>query len=146
MASLATKLASASLNRSFVTLPATAAGIRTVINRSAHYPSDDHHGHGHGHHESPATPSITALKTTSFNNNRSFVTAPAGLAQQKRFSHTSARETTNIPDFSKYKSGSGDTTNRAFSYFMVGTTGAVSFIGAKTTVADFLANMSASAD
>jgi ubiquinol-cytochrome c reductase iron-sulfur subunit len=29
---------------------------------------------------------------------------------------------------------------------MVGTTGAVSFLGAKTTVADFLANMSASAD
>jgi ubiquinol-cytochrome c reductase iron-sulfur subunit len=29
---------------------------------------------------------------------------------------------------------------------MVGTTGALSFLGAKTTVADFLANMSASAD
>ncbi|KAF9293397.1 hypothetical protein BGZ88_005424 [Linnemannia elongata] len=145
MASLATKLASASLNRSFVTLPATASGLRTVLNRSALYPSDDHHGH-HGHHESPATPSIPALKTTTLNNNRSFVTAPAGLSQQKRFNHTSARETTNIPDFSKYKSGSGDATNRAFSYFMVGTTGAVSFLGAKTTVADFLANMSASAD
>ncbi|KAH7057641.1 hypothetical protein BKA57DRAFT_132983 [Linnemannia elongata] len=73
MASLATKLASASLNRSFVTLPATASGLRTVLNRSALYPSDDHHGH-HGHHESPATPSIPALKTTSLNNNRSFVT------------------------------------------------------------------------
>ncbi|KAF9294550.1 hypothetical protein BGZ88_003676, partial [Linnemannia elongata] len=74
------------------------------------------------------------------------VLAPAGLAAQVRLNHSSARETTNIPDFSKYKSGSGDATNRAFSYFMVGTTGAVSFLGAKTTVADFLANMSASAD
>ncbi|KAF9146380.1 hypothetical protein BGX30_000726 [Mortierella sp. GBA39] len=73
MASLATKLASASLNRSFVTLPATASGLRTVLNRSALYPSDDHHGH-HGHHESPATPSIPALKSTPLNNNRSFVT------------------------------------------------------------------------
>ncbi|KAG0377039.1 hypothetical protein BGX24_006833, partial [Mortierella sp. AD032] len=139
MASLATKLASASLNRSFVTLPATASGLRTVLNRSALYPSDDNH-HGHGHHDSPATPSIPALKATSFNSNRSFVTAPAGLSQQKRFNHTSARETTTIPDFSKYKSGSGDATNRGFSYFMVGTTGALTFVGAKTTVADFLAN------
>ena len=73
MASLATKLASASLNRTFVTLPATAAGIRTVLNRSAHFSSDDDH-HGHGHHESPATPSLSGLKTTSFNSNRTFVT------------------------------------------------------------------------
>ncbi|KAF9112114.1 hypothetical protein BGX27_003963 [Mortierella sp. AM989] len=145
MASLATKLASASLNRTFITLPATAAGVRTVLNRSAHYSSDDDH-HGHGHHDTPATPSLPTLKTTSLNSNRTFVTAPAGIAQQKRFNHTSTRETTDIPSFDKYKSGSGDTSNRAFSYFMVGTTGALSFVGAKTTVADFLANMSASAD
>ncbi|KAG0050858.1 hypothetical protein BGZ83_004332, partial [Gryganskiella cystojenkinii] len=74
------------------------------------------------------------------------VLAPAGLAAQVRFNSSSSRETTQIPDFNKYKSGSGDMTNRAFSYFMVGTTGALTFIGAKTTVADFLANMSASAD
>ncbi|KAI8353707.1 Rieske [2Fe-2S] iron-sulfur domain-containing protein [Mortierella sp. GBAus27b] len=70
------------------------------------------------------------------------ILAPAGLAAQVRFNHN----TTNIPDFSKYKSGSGDASNRAFSYFMVGTTGALSFLGAKSTVSDFLANMSASAD
>ncbi|KAG0336961.1 hypothetical protein BG000_005959 [Podila horticola] len=145
MASLATKLASASLNRTFVTLPAGAAGLRTVLGRSVFYSSDDDH-HGHGHHDTPATPTLSALKVASPNNNRSFITAPAGIAMQKRFKHTSARETTQIPDFSKYKSGSGDTTNRGFSYFMVGTTGALSFVGAKTTVADFLANMSASAD
>ncbi|KAF9350626.1 hypothetical protein BGX26_011244 [Mortierella sp. AD094] len=74
------------------------------------------------------------------------VLAPAGLAAQVRLNHTTARDTTNIPSFDKYKSGSGDTSNRAFSYFMVGTTGALSFVGAKTTVSDFLANMSASAD
>ncbi|KAG0100528.1 hypothetical protein BGZ93_010851 [Podila epicladia] len=178
MASLATKLASASLNRTFVTLPAGAAGLRTVLGRSAFYSSDDDH-HGHGHHDSPATPTLSALKVATPNNNRSFITvttgsvgageerqyhaleaetkthcfppididlAPAGISIQKRFKHTSARETTQIPDFSKYKSGSGDSTNRGFSYFMVGTTGALSFVGAKTTVADFLANMSASAD
>ncbi|KAF8935395.1 hypothetical protein BGZ52_011892, partial [Haplosporangium bisporale] len=76
---------------------------------------------------------------------RSVIAPAAGLASQVRFNHSS-RETTQIPDFNKYKSGSGDSTNRGFSYFMVGTTGALSFVGAKTTVADFLANMSASAD
>jgi len=75
-----------------------------------------------------------------------YLIAPTGLATQVRLNHSSARDTTTIPDFSKYKNGSGDSTNRAFSYFMVGTTGAVSVVGAKTTVADFLANMSASAD
>ncbi|KAF9209988.1 hypothetical protein BGZ49_008486 [Haplosporangium sp. Z 27] len=74
------------------------------------------------------------------------VLAPAGLAAQVRLNHNSARETTDIPSFDKYKSGSGDASNRAFSYFMVGTTGALTFVGAKATVADFLANMSASAD
>ena len=73
MASLATKLASASLNRTFVTLPASAAGIRNVLGRSAHFGSDDDH-HGHGHHDSPATPSLHALKTVSLNANRTFVT------------------------------------------------------------------------
>ncbi|KAG0042352.1 hypothetical protein BGZ83_000561, partial [Gryganskiella cystojenkinii] len=73
MASLATKLASASLNRSFVTLPATAAAVRTVLGRSAHFGSDDGH-HGHGHHETPATPSLSGLKTISPNANRSFIT------------------------------------------------------------------------
>ncbi|KAF9157883.1 hypothetical protein DFQ26_008232 [Actinomortierella ambigua] len=141
---LASKLAQASLNRSFVTLPATATAVRSVFGRSAFYSSHDD-GHGH-HHESPATPSLSGLKTISRNNNRSFVTAPAGLAHQKRFNHSSSRDTTVIPDFGKYKSNSGDSTNRAFSYFMVGTTGAISFLGAKTTVADFLSNMAASAD
>ncbi|KAF9974640.1 hypothetical protein BGZ73_001903 [Actinomortierella ambigua] len=143
---LASKLVQASLNRSFVTLPATATAVRSVLGRSAFYSShDDGHGHGH-HHESPATPSLSGLTSISRNNNRSFITVPTGLAQQQRFNHTSSRDTTVIPDFSKYKSNSGDSTNRAFSYFMVGTTGAITFVGAKTTVADFLSNMAASAD
>ncbi|KAF9575620.1 hypothetical protein BGW38_008199, partial [Lunasporangiospora selenospora] len=146
MASLSTKLASAALNRTSVTLPASATAIRNVFSRSVFYGSGDDHGHGHGHHESPATPTNPAVKVAGPNRNRNYVTAPANISVQKRFNHTSARDTTLIPDFDKYKSGSGDSSNRAFSYFMVGTTGALSFMGAKTTVADFLANMSASAD
>ncbi|KAI1289113.1 hypothetical protein EDD11_009388, partial [Mortierella claussenii] len=74
MTSLATKLASASLNRSFVTLPATAAGVRAVFNRSTLYPLHDDAHHGHGHHETPVAPSLPGLKSISRNNNRTFVT------------------------------------------------------------------------
>ncbi|KAF2204049.1 ubiquinol-cytochrome c r [Delitschia confertaspora ATCC 74209] len=55
--------------------------------------------------------------------------------------------TTKIPSFQAYRKKSGDETGpRVFSYFMVGTMGALSALGAKATVQDFLVNMSASAD
>lgn len=45
-----------------------------------------------------------------------------------------ARETTNIPSFGKYKSTQNEVTNRVFQYFMVGTFGALTAMGAKATV------------
>lgn len=76
-----------------------------------------------------------------------------------------SRTTTDIPDWSKYKSGKDELTNRVFQYFMVGSFGAITAMGAKATVqgmlfrscrvhagwltvirTDFLVNMSASAD
>ncbi|KAJ5802727.1 Ubiquinol-cytochrome c reductase iron-sulfur subunit [Penicillium pulvis] len=54
--------------------------------------------------------------------------------------------TVKIPNFSKYKSNSSPRTNQVFSYFMAGTMGLASAVGAKATVQDFLVNMSASAD
>ncbi|KAK5000392.1 Cytochrome b-c1 complex subunit Rieske, mitochondrial [Elasticomyces elasticus] len=56
------------------------------------------------------------------------------------------KDTTAIPSFGKYKSKGGETTNKVFQYFMVGSFGALSAMGAKATVQDFLVNMSASAD
>ena len=80
--------------------------------------------------------------------------------------HDSSR----IPDFSKYMSRRGESSNRVFQYFMVGAMGAITAAGAKATVngkhfslstypgvshwqltrcvrlSDFLVNMSASAD
>ncbi|KAI9821871.1 MAG: hsp70 nucleotide exchange factor fes1 [Pycnora praestabilis] len=56
------------------------------------------------------------------------------------------KPTTMIPDFSHYKSKRGETTNRTFQYFMVGSMGLLAAAGAKATVQDFLVNMSASAD
>lgn len=55
-------------------------------------------------------------------------------------------DTHSVPDFSKYMKKSSDTTSRAFTYFMLGTTGFVTAAGAKALVQDFLANMAASAD
>ncbi|KAI9874418.1 MAG: hsp70 nucleotide exchange factor fes1 [Pleopsidium flavum] len=54
--------------------------------------------------------------------------------------------TTKIPSFKNYMAKGGETSNKVFSYFMVGTLGALTAAGAKATVQDFLVNMSASAD
>lgn len=62
---------------------------------------------------------------------------------QTRLQHTN---TTTVPDFFKYKKTGDYESSRAFTYFMVGTTGFLGAAGAKATVTDFLANMSASAD
>lgn len=57
-------------------------------------------------------------------------------------------KTTKVPDFSKYMTkGSGSVgVNQLFGYFMVGTMGAITAAGAKSTIQEFLVNMSASAD
>ncbi|WFD29154.1 quinol--cytochrome-c reductase [Malassezia sp. CBS 17886] len=49
------------------------------------------------------------------------------------------------PDFSAYRSKNTDA-NRAFSYFIVGSLGAVSAMSAQSTVTNFLSTMSASKD
>ncbi|MCJ1236551.1 hsp70 nucleotide exchange factor fes1 [Varicellaria rhodocarpa] len=68
------------------------------------------------------------------------------------------KPTTKIPSFKAYMSKKGETSNKTFQYFMVGTMGLLSAAGAKATVqvpravwlivgvTDFLVNMSASAD
>ncbi|KAI1648713.1 ubiquinol-cytochrome c reductase iron-sulfur subunit, mitochondrial [Daldinia loculata] len=55
-------------------------------------------------------------------------------------------KSTKIPDFSHYMAKSSYNTNLLFQYFMVGTMGAITAAGAKSTVQEFLKNMSASAD
>ncbi|ANB10913.1 ubiquinol--cytochrome-c reductase catalytic subunit RIP1 [Sugiyamaella lignohabitans] len=52
-----------------------------------------------------------------------------------------------VPDFTPYmKENRNEDSNRAFSYFMVGTMGVISAAAARATVQDFLTTMSASAD
>jgi ubiquinol-cytochrome c reductase iron-sulfur subunit len=61
--------------------------------------------------------------------------------------HTSAavRDSTQVPDFSSYRASS-TSSNRALSYFMVGSLGVLSASVAKSTVTEFLSTMAASAD
>ncbi|RKU47265.1 hypothetical protein DL546_009001 [Coniochaeta pulveracea] len=57
-----------------------------------------------------------------------------------------AQKSTQVPDFSHYMAKSSGSTNQLFGYFMVGTLGAISAAGAKSTIQEFLKNMAASAD
>ncbi|GAM90153.1 hypothetical protein ANO11243_081930 [Dothideomycetidae sp. 11243] len=78
------------------------------------------------------------------------VRASAAGAMQTRhdssYSSPFRKESTSIPSFAKYRNSGGEMGLKTFQYFMVGTMGAVTAMGAKNTVQDFLVNMSASAD
>lgn len=65
--------------------------------------------------------------------------ATAGQSQQTSsfdspFRGAEGSPTTKIPSFGKYMAKGGETTNKVFSYFMVGTLGAITAMGAKATV------------
>jgi ubiquinol-cytochrome c reductase iron-sulfur subunit len=65
---------------------------------------------------------------------------------QQRLIHTSVavKDTPEVPDFSAYRTN--PESNRALSYFMVGSMGVISASAAKSTVSEFLQSMAASAD
>ncbi|KAK7427474.1 hypothetical protein QQZ08_006080 [Neonectria magnoliae] len=87
----------------------------------------------------PAVPAVRALSTTAMRPDSATASA---------YSSPFRGETkgSKIPDFGAYVSKNGENKNKLFSYFMVGALGAVSAAGAKSTVQEFLVNMSASAD
>lgn len=61
-------------------------------------------------------------------------------------STTKALSSYDHPDYSNYLNQRGESTNRNFTYFMVGSMGLLSAAGAKSTVEAFLSSMAASAD
>jgi len=65
---------------------------------------------------------------------------------QQRFIHSSVarRDAPEVPDFSGYRANTDS--NRALSYFMVGSMGIISASAAKSSVSEFLQSMAASAD
>lgn len=95
-------------------------------------------------HQLPAVRACTALSSHS----RSISEVSISSSFDSPFKGVgSSGKTTRIPSFAKYRNKSGDESGpKVFQYFMVGTMGALSALGAKATVQDFLVNMSASAD
>ncbi|KAF2816448.1 uncharacterized protein BDZ99DRAFT_136256 [Mytilinidion resinicola] len=67
------------------------------------------------------TRSVSEVSTTS-----SFDSPFKGLG--------SSQGTTKIPSFAKYRNKSGESSTKVFQYFMVGTMGAITAMGAKATV------------
>ncbi|RMZ75926.1 hypothetical protein DV738_g5214, partial [Chaetothyriales sp. CBS 135597] len=81
-------------------------------------------------------------------NQRRHRASAVGPTSQSTFnaSASSPVDTTKIPSFKAYRSKAAEVSNRTFQYFVVGTMGLLTAVGAKATVQDFLVNMSASAD
>lgn len=86
-----------------------------------------------------ATLPVRALSTSAARQDASSPSSYAGTFQ-------GSDKANRVPDWGHYRSDKSTTTNQLFGYFMVGGMGAISAAGAKSTVEEFLKNMSASAD
>ncbi|KKA28899.1 hypothetical protein TD95_004159 [Thielaviopsis punctulata] len=86
-------------------------------------------------------PAVRALSTTAVRDGGASAPSSSYTAPFK-----GDPQTNQIPSFGKYMSKKPEGVNKLFGYFMVGAMGAVSAAGAKSTVQEFLVNMSASAD
>lgn len=97
-----------------------------------------------------AEPPCRRARSSGTDNALSRYRAASPLASyQPRYLSTSAKAldaASQVPDFGKYTKSTSQDSSRAFSYFMVGSMGLVTAAGAKSTVTDFLTNMSASSD
>ncbi|KAF8712284.1 Ubiquinol cytochrome reductase transmembrane region, partial [Rhizoctonia solani] len=141
--------------RVFVNLPATAYAsangvpIARGLNLAARAAAGaHHHGHGHGpRSDIPPTWASSVRLSPGGLASKTTVSALPTAPGSSRPMHTSAvtKRDINVPDFSPYRANS-DESNRALSYFMIGSLGVLSATAAKSTVTDFLASMSASAD
>ncbi|GAA5857966.1 hypothetical protein JCM8547_006642 [Rhodosporidiobolus lusitaniae] len=135
---------------------ARASGVPVARALTFSFPGQSS-SHGHGGHgeEGPrgdSTPKWAARNDVTVNGlvQRTKVNAsPRTFGSQQRFLSTTPATrdaASQVPDFSKYTKGTDQDSGRAFSYFMVGSMGLVTAAGARSTVADFLTNMSASSD
>ena len=84
----------------------------------------------------PATAILTPSVTAATQQRRGRADAQAGSSFDSPFDRSggTARRTEDIPDFGHYKSSSAEVTNSVFQYFMVGTLGMLTAVGAKNTV------------
>ncbi|KIJ21543.1 hypothetical protein PAXINDRAFT_165014 [Paxillus involutus ATCC 200175] len=141
--------------RKSINLPPTARALPSGLpsaprlNLAARAPSDGHdHGNGAGPRADVPSRFTGGVKTTSVGLvSRTFVSPPTTSFLQHRLLHTSAvaKDAPEVPDFSPYRPASEET-NRAMSYFMVGSLGVLSASVAQSTITGFLQSMAASAD
>ncbi|KAL1703749.1 Rieske [2Fe-2S] iron-sulfur domain-containing protein [Schizophyllum commune] len=130
------------------TLPSGVPAAPSLLNLRARAPADAH-GHDHGH--GAAGPRSDAIPKWAGGMNlgayKSYVSVPPTARFQQRSVHTSAPVASEpkVPDFSHYRAKDKNS-NRALSYFMVGSMGLLSASVAKSSIAEFLRTMSASAD
>ncbi|CAG8513874.1 3697_t:CDS:2, partial [Racocetra persica] len=138
------RLATAALNRTFINAPYTAVAIKKLFESSNKF--------RHDFHVSPNSLIVGAKRRSdgSILSKSILNAAPSTGISQRRLSSSStavdSSKSTIVPDFSKYRKNADENTSRAFTYLMVGTTGALTAVGAKNSITDFLVNMSASAD
>jgi len=134
------------------TVRALPSGIPSapLLNLAARAPSHGHDDHGHGsgpRSDKPARFVGGVSKCTSSSLvSKTFLASPP-TSFQPRYIHTSAsvKDAPQVPDFTPYQASSPDS-NRALSYFMIGSMGVLTASVAKSSVTGFLETLSASAD
>ncbi|RXW22898.1 hypothetical protein EST38_g2948 [Candolleomyces aberdarensis] len=133
------------------TVRALPSGIphAPLLNLAVRAPHDAH-AHGHGvQPRSDVAPRWAggASQVGSGLVSKTFSTIPPTINHQQRLMHTSVslKNANETPDFSAYRHSNTDS-NRALSYFMVGSMGVISASAAKSSISEFLQTMAASAD
>ncbi|KAJ7293198.1 Rieske [2Fe-2S] iron-sulfur domain-containing protein [Mycena rebaudengoi] len=120
-----------------------------LLNLAVRAPADPHAHHGASGPRVDVAPRWSGgiSRTSSGLASKTYTTIPSTTPFSARFMHTSAavKVAPEVPDFSHYQANDTDS-NRALSYFMVGSMGLVSASVAKSTITEFLKTMSASAD
>ena len=147
------------------TLP-NGVPVASLLNLAVKAPHDAYsHGHGAGPRSDlpprwagGISTTSTGLVSKSFTTGKSYTplscignlkilwTVTPTANYQQRFIHTSVavKDAPEVPDFSSYRTNPDS--NRALSYFMVGSLGVLSASMAKSSVSEFLQTMAASAD
>jgi len=138
-----------------VTLPPSVRALPSgvpyapLLNLAVKAPHDAHsHSHseiGPRHNPAPRWAGGVSRGPSSFAT-KTFTSVSPSVNFQQRFIHTSVarKDAPQVPDFTPYRTNFDS--NRALSYFMVGSLGIISASAAKSSVSEFLQSMAASAD
>ncbi|KAF5377641.1 hypothetical protein D9615_005123 [Tricholomella constricta] len=142
MATLQAVKKAVSLAPTVRTLP-SGVPVAPLLNFAVRAPHDSHHGTSGPRADIPPKWTGGVSRTSTGLVSKTYLSVPT---QQYRLLHTSVarKDAPEVPDFSHYRTNPDS--NRALSYFMVGSLGILSASAAKSTVSEFLQTMAASAD